>query len=347
VRTVKSRRVARAPLVVVSLAALALAAPAGAATTLRHGQIWLLDGAEPVAVPRVAPGIPGLVRSLLAGPTARERRRGLSSAIPAGTVVNDLRIERRVVTVDLDARFAAGRSEASLRARVGQLVRTLRAVPGVIGVRLRIEGGVPIGLFPGYDLRRTVTEPLPEPSAPGTREMEQLLADLGFMAPGGVDGSYDDETSIAVLTFQKWAGLPRDGILDDAVASALLHATRPQPFLRRPGKRVELLLRRQVALQIVDNRVERVFHISSGAGGATPIGSFRVYRKERLSWSVPFSTWMPWASYFVGGIALHEYSPVPSYPASHGCVRMMARDAPLMYAFATHGMPVDVLWEHA
>jgi hypothetical protein len=24
----------------------------------------------------------------------------------------------------------------------------------------------------------------------------------------------------------------------------------------------------------------------------------------------------------------------------------MARDAPLMYAFATRGTPVDVLWEH-
>jgi hypothetical protein len=339
--------VVRARLLVVTLAALAVAAPADAAPTLRHGEIWLLDGSEPVAVQRVAPRIPGLVRSLLAGPTARERERGLSSAIPSGTAINDLRIARRVVTVDLDARFAAGRSEASLRARVGQLVRTLRAVPGVVGVRVRIEGGVPIGLFPGYDLRRTVTEPVPQPSAPGPRDLEQLLADLGFMSPTGVDGHLDDETSIAVLSFEKWSGLPRDGIVDDRVVSALLLATRPQPFLRRPGKRIELLLRRQVALQIVDNRVERVFHVSSGAGGRTPTGSFRVYRKERLSWSVPFSTWMPWASYFVGGMAFHEYSLVPAYPASHGCVRMMARDAPLMYAFATYGTPVDVLWEHA
>ena len=43
-----------------------------------------------------------------------------------------------------------------------------------------------------------------------------------------------------------------------------------------------------------------------------------------MSWSVPFSTWMPWASYFVGGIAFHAYGSVPSYPASHGCIRMMA-----------------------
>jgi hypothetical protein len=339
--------VPRALAVALVLAALAAATTAGAAPTLRHGQIWLLQGSEPVPVRRVTPGIPALVRSLLAGPTRRERRQGLSSAIPVGTVVNELRIHRRVITIDLGARFAAGRSEASLRARVGQLVRTLRGVPGVLGVRVRIEGGVPVGLFPGYDLRGTVREALPERSTPSTRELEQLLADLGFMAPSGIDGHSDDETSIAILAFEKWTGLPRDGVLDAEVTSALLRTTRPQPLLRRPGNRVELLLRRQVALQIADNRVERVYHVSSGAGGATPTGSFRVYRKERLSWSVPFSTWMPWASYFVGGIAFHEYWPVPAYPVSHGCVRMMARDAPLMYAFATRGTPVDVLWEPA
>lgn len=343
----KSPRVKPVPLVVVGAAALLLAAPAGAASGALQSDVWFLREREPVAVRRAAPGIPGIVRSLLAGPTRRERARGLASAIPPGTVLRDVRIERRVVTVDLGARFTAGRNEALLRARVGQLVRTVRAVPGVLGVRVRIEGGIPIGLFPGYDLRGTVREPVPEERAPGLRETQQLLADLGFMAHTGVTGTPGDETSVAVLAFQKWAGLPRTGALDVAVTAALLRAARPEPMLRRPGRRVEILLGRQVALQIVDDRVERVFHISSGAGGLTPSGSFRVYRKERMSWSVPFSVWMPWASYFVGGIAFHAYPSVPSYPASHGCVRMVARDAPLLYAFAGHGTPVDVVREVA
>jgi hypothetical protein len=327
-------------LVLVALGAAAAAAPGRAAP---RGEIWFLRGEEPVSVPRTAPAIPALVRSLLAGPTRAERSRGLRSAIPAGTTLLDLGIARRVVTVDLGARFAAGRNEDALTARVGQLVRTLRSVPGVVGVRVRIEGGVPVGLFPGYDLRRTVRDPLPARSAPTLRDLQRLLVDLGFMAPSGVTGRPGDETSVAVLAFEKWTGLPRDGVLDAAVEKALEHATRPEPVLRAPGKRVELLLNRQVALEVEDNRVERVFHVSSGAGGRTPTGSFRVYRKERLSWSVPFSVWMPWASYFVGGIAFHEYGYVPAYAASHGCVRMMARDAPLMYAFATQGTPVDVL----
>ena len=337
------RRVRLAIPAAVGACALLAAAPALGGTDTRRLQVWFLRDGEPVAVSRVAPAVPSLVRSLLAGPTRAERTKGLRSAIPVGTTVRELTISRRVVTVDLGARFAAGRDEASLTARVGQLVRTLRAVPGVVGVRVRIEGGVPIGLFPGYDLRRTVRAPLASQAAPTLRETQQLLVDLGFMARSGVTGRPGDETSVAVLAFEKWTGMPRDGVLDTAVVKAIARATRPEPVRREPGKRVELLLDRQVALAIVDDRVERVFHVSSGSGGRTPAGSFRVYRKERMSWSVPFSVWMPWASYFTGGIAFHEYSYVPSYPASHGCVRMMARDAPLMYAFATSGTPVDVI----
>jgi hypothetical protein len=213
----------------------------------------------------------------------------------------------------------------------------------VAGVRVRIEEGVPVGLFPGYDLRRTVRNAVPGEAAPTLRETQELLSDLGFMAPTGVTGRPGDETSVAVLAFEKWSGLPRDGVLDDDVIRALQHASRPQPLRQVPGKRVELLLDRQLALAIENDRVERVFHVSSGSGGRTPTGSFRVYRKERMSWSVPFSVWMPWASYFVGGIAFHAYGSVPAYPASHGCVRMMPRDAPLMFAFATQGTPVDVI----
>jgi hypothetical protein len=36
---------------------------------------------------------------------------------------------------------------------------------------------------------------------------------------------------------------------------------------------------------------------------------------------VPFRSWLPWAVQFDGGIAFHEYSPVPNAPASHAaCV---------------------------
>ena len=66
----------------------------------------------------------------------------------------------------------------------------------------------------------------------------------------------------------------------------------------------------------------------------TPTGRYRVFRKELMSWSVPFSTWLPFASYFNNGIAFHEYPDVPPYPASHGCVRVPTPDSKRVYEFA-------------
>jgi L,D-transpeptidase catalytic domain/Sporulation and spore germination/Putative peptidoglycan binding domain len=334
----------RAGLVVAAVAcaaSLALAAPADSARTAR---VWFLQDGRLVAVQRRAPTVADTIRALLAGPTAAERARGLRTAVPRATPLRAVAIERRVVTVDLGSRFAAGRSETSLRARVAQVVRTVSSVPGVAGVRVLVEGGVPLGLFPGLDLRRPV-----RPAAValedglGIREAQLLLAELGYLAPDLVSGQADDATAVAVLELQKWTGLPRDGVLDDATLRALERALRPRPVALLPGRHVEILLDRQLALLVDDGRVVRAVHISSGAGGLTPVGLFHVYRKERMSWSVPFEVWMPWASYFTGGIALHEYPIVPTYPASHGCVRVNRYDALFLYEFATYGTPVVVL----
>jgi hypothetical protein len=330
-----------------ALAVLATAGVATAAPAARPAEVWFVRDGEPVAVRRVVAGAPAALRALLAGPTPAERRRGIATAIPARTPIRAVARAGGVVSVDLGARFAAGTDSASLRERMSQLVRTLRALPGVRAVRVRIEGGVPVGLFPGYDLRRPVTAAVEPPArrAPTPRDVEQLLADLGFMQAAGIDGSIDARTTTALLGFQKWIGLPRDGVLSAATVDALRRATRPQPSLRAPGRRIEVQLDRQLALLIENGRLVRAVHISSGAGGATPIGSFTVYRKERYSWSVPFKVWLPWASYFVGGVAFHEFGSVPTYAASHGCVRVNHYDAPLLYDFARFGTRVDVFHE--
>ena len=325
---------------------LVLVGPAEAGSN-RVVDVWFQRSGEPVAATRHAPTIMRTVQALLAGPTHAERRRGLRSAIPAGTKLRELSIARRIVTVDLSARFAAGRTDRAPSGRIGQLVRTVRGIPGVRAVRVRIEGGTPIGLFPGYDLRRPVFTAPSASRAPGIRELQQLLVDLGFSSDSGVTGVFDPRTATAVLGFQKWVGLPRDGELGDETISALLRATRPQPARRAGGRRIEVHLGRQLALLVSEHRVLRTVHISTGAAGATPVGSYRVFRKERYSWSVPFQVWLPWASYFTGGIAFHEYPDVPTYPASHGCVRVNGFDATTLYAFASSGTPVDVFYESA
>lgn len=320
-----------------------LAAPGHA---MAGTKVWFLRDGEPVAVARPGTGVEPTLRSLLRGPTPREERLGIRSALPRPLGIRGVEVRRRIVTVDFPARVGARAPDATLRDRVRQVVRTVDGVPGVIGVRIRVEGGVPLGLFPGLDLRRPVTtaslRPEPRPDAAG---IGRRLDDLGFLPPRGGAASEGERLSVALLAFEKWVGLSRDGVLSRADEAALRRAVRPEPVRRMGrGTRIEVLLDRQVALLVEHDRVQRVVHISTGAWGtSTPAGSFRVYRKERYSWSVPFEVWMPWASYFTGGIAFHEYSSVPPYPASHGCVRVNHFDARGVFAFALQGTPVLVV----
>lgn len=176
----------------------------------------------------------------------------------------------------------------------------------------------------------------------GTAAIQTRLAALGYLPADAVSGMTDERTRQAIVAFQGWEGLVRSGVAGPATLERLGTASRPEP-LPLPGSRIEIHLDRQVSLLIRGNRVTRAVHVSTGAPGTpTPTGDFRVYRKERESWSGPYSVWLPWASYFTGGVALHGYADVPAYPASHGCVRVPLAEAPTVYAFARLGVPVHV-----
>jgi lipoprotein-anchoring transpeptidase ErfK/SrfK len=184
----------------------------------------------------------------------------------------------------------------------------------------------------------TATPPVSDVAA-----IQARLAALHYLAPNAVSGKIDGPTRQALLAFQGWEGLPRNGIAGPATRARLAGARVPQAG-SRVGRRIEVHIDRQVALLVAGARVARVVHVSTGAVATpTPTGRFRVFRKERESWSVPFRVWLPWASYFSGGVALHGHRTVPAYPASHGCVRIPLSEAAAVYAFARLGVTVAVL----
>ena len=278
-------------------------------------------------------------RALLAGPTAAERARGLRSAVPRGTPLRG--VDDRAPHRHRRPRRPLRRRplRGSLRARVAQLVRTVSSVPGVAGVRVLVEGGVPLGLFPGLDLRRPVRPgrgPLDETGS-AIREAQELLAELGYLAPGARQrlGSTTRQPSPcsssrsgpACRATVCWARR-RSAALERCDAAAARHARRPAATSRSCST---------ASSRSSSTTAGSCAPCTSrrGAGGARRSARSTCYRKERLSWSVPFEVWMPWASYFTGGIALHEYPIVPTYPASHGCVRVNRYDAPFLYEFAT------------
>jgi lipoprotein-anchoring transpeptidase ErfK/SrfK len=125
---------------------------------------------------------------------------------------------------------------------------------------------------------------------------------------------------------------------------ALTAAIRPMPIVIGSGQRIEVPLDRQLALLEQGGRVVLTVPVSTGKGDdATPPGSFQVFRKEVNSWSYPCQEWLPWASYFYGGIAFDEYPDVPTSAASHGCVRVPPALVAPALPLAPIGTPVRVL----
>lgn len=86
-------------------------------------------------------------------------------------------------------------------------------------------------------------------------------------------------------------------------------------------------------------------NISSGKSGHdTPTGIFSILGKKKFHESniysnapMPFMQRLTWS-----GIALHESNSVPSYPASHGCIRLPNGFAKKLYGQTTHGIHVII-----
>jgi N-acetylmuramoyl-L-alanine amidase len=194
---------------------------------------------------------------------------------------------------------------------------------------------------PGYaPVRKVLTAQVVLPSlAPGSRgpsvlALERRLAELRY-AIRGADGLYAHDTFEAVLAFQKVHGLPRTGRVEPWLWSRLAHAGVPRA--QRGGDYIEVDKTRQVLFVVRGGKVTRVVHVSTGATGNTPLGSWRVYRKVG-GWD-----WVLWyPMYFKGGFAIHGYPSVPAYPASHGCVRIPMWIAPSLFSTNDYGATVVV-----
>jgi cell wall hydrolase len=201
-----------------------------------------------------------------------------------------------------------------------------------------------------FDLKGAL-HPAPPPPleigdcGPAVHELREALARSRYMGhAAGAGRCYDELTYHAVMAFQKWADIDRDGLAGPQTKRALKQIRRPEPFASGDGERIEIDISSQLAELVRDGKVLRIFSISSGASGYdTPTGDYEVYLQDEDAYSYKYDAPMPWASFFNGGIAIHESSDVPGYPASHGCVRMPASFAERVFRFAELGTPVVVV----
>ena len=326
-------------------------------------KIWLTTGEQlkPVERELEGPEVEAAAEALVDGPTDREKGGNLDAAteIPSGVEVEDVRVDNDgTAVVEVSKNFlngvpakAGARSTAqdeALDARLSQVTYTLTQFGDIKATRV-VAGGIstePPRDRTDFAKPQGGPPPIQKPKGSygsSTAAVQQKLANLGYLPPGAVDGLNGYRTQQAVIAFQSWEGLARDGIVGPQTQAALQSANRPKPRNSGPATRIEVYRSKGVTLLVRNGKTKRAVHTSAGAPATpTPLGSYSVFRKEKNSWSVPFQQWLPFASYFNAGIAFHEYAQVPTYPASHGCGRVPSPEAKYVYRFATIGTAVIV-----
>jgi N-acetylmuramoyl-L-alanine amidase len=167
--------------------------------------------------------------------------------------------------------------------------------------------------------------------------LERRLRFLGYHLRG-IDRRYDGRTADAVRAFNKVQGRERLGTVDASTWRALVSPTRAKARDRSGGFHFEVDQTRQVLLAVRDGRVVTVIHVSTGRNGYTHDGVYSVYQK--ISGYSGGGLYYP--SYFDGRRALHGWSSVPTYPASHGCVRLPMWTARWVHAHAPIGTEIRI-----
>jgi peptidoglycan hydrolase-like protein with peptidoglycan-binding domain len=162
------------------------------------------------------------------------------------------------------------------------------------------------------------------------RKLQEKLVSLGY-SPGAVDGSYSAQTRHAVIAFQKVNGLARDGIAGPKTLAAI--ESPATITARHPGDHIEVSKAHQVLLIVEGGVVERIINASTGKKGFTTpaIASAVDWKAGKYYESKKYGGTMVWSSFFYGGIAVHGFGSVPSYPASHGCIRVPIPDSKYVY----------------
>jgi lipoprotein-anchoring transpeptidase ErfK/SrfK len=185
---------------------------------------------------------------------------------------------------------------------------------------------------------------------PTVVELQRRLITLGYR-PGTPDGTFGTSTASAVLAFQKRQGISRTSTVGPQVQDALSHPTGAGPRVGLPTPRVEVDIARQIAFVVLLNRPVITLNVSTGSGlpyrspngvrdiADTPIGSFTVLRKIAGDQKAPLGI-LHSPLYFYRGWAIHGSSSVPSYPASHGCVRLSNVDDDWLFSLVPAGTRV-------
>ena len=171
--------------------------------------------------------------------------------------------------------------------------------------------------------------------------VQQRLSALHFYIPQ--TGVFDQGTQLALDAYHRLLGWGEGNqSLDSTTINDLLDGKGT--FVVRfghQGRHAEGDLTHQVLALIDGSQVQTIYPISSGKPSTpTILGSYRVY--YRVPGYLPDG--MYYSDFFISGYAIHGYDPAPTYPASHGCMRMPIVDAISAFNWLAIGDWVDTYY---
>jgi len=189
-------------------------------------------------------------------------------------------------------------------------------------------------------------------TGPDVSYLQQRLRALHYDVPA-VTGGFNYDTLHAVIAFEKVQRITRDGVVSATVWSHLGRPTVPRLLHPLAGVgAIEVDLTRQVLFYAVNGAIVRILDVSTGGGytyvgsdgrlatAVTPEGHFSIrYKINRWVTSKLGTLYRP-AYFNTSGYAIHGEGEVPTYPASHGCVRITVPAMDRMYDKLTVGMSV-------
>jgi len=232
--------------------------------------------------------------------------------------------------------FRLGRPVAELQVPIGRSVVAPTAGTGLFALRAQLGRSV---------ARARVTAGARTLSfgstGPDVVALRARLAELRVHVPAP-STTFGSELYDSVVAFQKARGLARTGAVDEATWHALSQDVVPTPRYHGQGTHIEVEKERQILMIVRNGETVSYLPVSSGAGGITPVGNYRILWKALAT-----TTWLgPAILYrtmtFHTHYAIHGFPSVPAYPASHGCVRIPIWIADWLYQQSPVGERVYV-----
>jgi hypothetical protein len=167
---------------------------------------------------------------------------------------------------------------------------------------------------------------------------KKAMAKMGYASGGG--RCFDGRTGREVLAYRKVNGMSRTeragrGLVKDVFGG------RGGYHVRYPdaGEHAEVSLSKQVLVLTKGDKPFAIYPVSTGKPSTpTVTGHYTFYRREPGY----NAEGMYYSFYWHNGYAVHGYAEVPTYAASHGCVRTFIADQPRIYDELHYGESIFV-----